>query len=119
MHNKVLLLDLDSGILNLADEVMYHGYSDLYICTEVKSMPEQIKSIQPDLIIWDWSDMSRAAMDIYRSIKTQAIFTHIPILVVSLFADKLLNSDADNPDIVMLTPSADDLTAKIEHLLAS
>lgn len=119
MHNKVLLLDLDSGILNLADEVMYHGYSDLYICTEVESMPEQIKSIQPDLIIWDWSDMSRAAMDIYRSIKTQPAFFHIPILVVSLFADKLLNSDADNPDIVMLTPSADDLTAKIEYLLAS
>lgn len=119
MHNKILLLDLDSGILNLADEVMYHGYSDLYICTEVEAMPEQMKSIQPDLIIWDCSTMNPAAMDIYRTIKAQAVFTHIPILVVSLFADQFLNSDADNPDIVMLTPSADDLTARIEYLLAS
>lgn len=118
MHNKILLLDLDSGVLNLADEVMYHGYSDLYICTDVYAMPEQIKSVQPDLIIWDCSDMSRTAMDIYRTIKTQSVFAHIPILVVSLFVDKF-NSDADNPDIVMLTPSADDLTAKIEYLLAS
>ena len=120
MHNKILLLDHDNGILNLADDIMYYGYSDLYICSDFRSMPQQVKLIQPDLIIWDCSELDREEAAIYKSIKLSLKLAQIPIIVVSSFENKYLNNDESNPDIVMLKPfTADDLSARIEYLLAS
>lgn len=120
MHNKILLLDHNHGVLDLADEMMYHGYSDLYICSDFRTIFLQIKAVQPDLIIWDCSELSKAEILVFRSIKHNSAFAHIPIILVSSSENPNLTIADDNSNLIMLkSTTAEDFNRRIEYLLAS
>lgn len=120
MQKRILLLDRDGDLLQLADEMMYYGYSDVHITADSNAVYELAKDCRPDVIILDLLLSDGDVADVCRHIKQDDSFKGVPVILISATNGKNPDLDEYCPDAFFIKPlDTEILASKINYLIAS
>ncbi|QJD96296.1 response regulator [Mucilaginibacter robiniae] len=120
MPKRILLLDNNNDGLNLADEMMYYGYSDVHITSNCESVYSIAKSFQPDLIILDFLLINEQAKAVCHSVKQDDVLKNIPVVLISGHINKKTELSRDSYDALFIKPlNPETLALNINYLVAS
>ena len=101
--HRVVLVNGDPSVLRLLDTVLSGGHYDMVFVPPDGRAYEQIRSIQPDLVILRTEMREAADLEVLTMLKLDPATRHIP--VVTIAADEDEETDADIEDLA--TPPDD------------
>ncbi len=120
MNKKMLLLDRGNDILGLAHEIMFYGYSDMLITTDVYSVFSIAKDYKPDLIILDLAYVKENLDFIWELFKQNNYLKNIPLVIISGSYNKIIFNEATQATQTYLKPVDNiDFASTIGYLKAS
>ena len=119
-QKKILLLEKDDDVLQLADEIMFYGFSDICITSDSDAIYETARHFQPDLIILDYLLVNHQISAICHTLKQSPEFKNIPIIIISALLNKRLDLTQCNCDAMFIKPlDGDEIASRINCLMAS
>jgi DNA-binding response OmpR family regulator len=118
MQKYLLILDQNNESLELADEIMYYGYSDVQITSDCNAVYQLAKLSRPDLVILDFSSIDENAKNVCSSFKQDSDFAKIPVIVLSDYISKKVDVNQYSCDAMFLKPyDAEQLAINIQSLV--
>ena len=119
-NKKMLLLDRGNDLLGLAHELMFYGYSDMYITSDPGAVIEIAKLYKPDLVLLDFVFANDNFEDICKQFRNENYLSHIPLIVVSTLYNKVFNCESGESNTTYIKPiDNQDFAIKIGYLMAS
>jgi len=119
-QKKILVLDNGGRMLSVVDEIMFYGDFDIHTVYDPEFICEKAKAIKPDLIILDYVLLNKDCEEVCRDLKEEAAISNIPVIIVSAYRSKKVQSDAYKCDALFLKPmDMEVLASRIEYLMAS
>lgn len=115
---KMLLLDRGHDILNLAHEIMFYGYTDMHITSDIDAVYKLAKMYKPDLIILDFVLAKDNFDELNQLLKQDAALSHVPVIMVSATYNKVINND-ESESLYVKSIDNQDFATKISYLMAS
>lgn len=118
-NKRILLLDKDNEILDLVDDIMFYGYSDIHITGDSRTLRDLARNCRPDLIILDFlmANMDNGAL--CRQIKQDDGLKDIPLVVVAPHRHIKSNVGRYCDALLMKPASGEELATQISYLVAS
>lgn len=120
-EKKILVVDDDSAILEMLDEVLsYYGY-DVSTLSRADRVFDRIQDYHPDLILMDIMLAGMDGRTICRAIKSVEGVNEIPIILISASesGSTCMNKEGSPDDFVQKPFDVSFLISKIEHQLAA
>ncbi len=81
--SKIILVDDDRELLNIASALLVHAQFDVYACETAMEALEQIRKQDFDVVITDANMSPHTGYDLIRSIKTIPSYDMIPIAMLT------------------------------------
>jgi CheY-like chemotaxis protein len=120
MQKRILLLDNNNDSLDLADEMMYYGYSDVHITSDYASVYDIAKNYRPDLIILDFLLINEQAQAVCNSVKQDETLKNVPVVLISAYVNRKTELSRDSYDALFIKPlNTETLASNINYLIAS
>lgn len=120
-EKKILVVDDDSAILEMLDEVLsYYGY-DVSTLSRADRVFDRIQDYHPDLILMDIMLAGMDGRTICRAIKSVKGANEIPIILISASESgaTCMSKEGSPDDFVQKPFDVNFLISKIEHQLAA
>lgn len=80
---RVVLVNGDPSVLRLLDTVLAAGHYDMVFVPPSGKAYEQIRSIQPDLVILRTSLRDEADLQVLTMLKLDPVTEHIPVMTIA------------------------------------
>ena len=120
MNKKMLLLDRGNDILGLAHEIMFYGYSDMHITSDLNAVCEIAKAYLPDIVLLDFVFANENFDEIRQQFKNNESLKNIPLIVISTAYNKVFSNDWRESDTTYIKPlDNQDFATQIGYLMAS
>ena len=117
---RILVLDKDSRMLSVVDEIMNYGDFDIHLIYDANAVYDTAKQINPDLIILDYLLLDNDCQLICQDFKNDSEMEAIPIIVVTAFKTRKSKADSYKCDALFVKPlDMDVLASRIDYLIAS
>ena len=117
---RILVLDKDSRMLSVVDEIMNYGDFDIHIIYDANAVYDMAKQINPDLIILDYLLLDNDCQLICEDFKNDSEMEAIPIIVVTAFKTRKSTADSYKCDALFVKPlDMNVLASRIDYLIAS
>lgn len=118
MQKHLLVLDQNNDSLELADEIMYYGYSDVQITSDCNAVFQIAKSSRPDLVILDFSSVDENAKLVCSHFKQDSELSKIPVIMLSDYVSKKVDVHQYSCDAMFMKPyDAEQLALNIQLLV--
>ncbi|OKS89168.1 response regulator [Mucilaginibacter polytrichastri] len=119
-RKKILVLDKDSRMLPVVDEIMNYGDFDIHILYDANAVYDKARQINPDLIILDYLLLDNDCAMICQDFKANTQLEAIPIIIVTAFNTKKVTADSYKCDALFVKPlDMNVLASRIDYLMAS
>ncbi len=117
---KILILDKNSRMLSVIDDIMYHGNFDVHLTYDPNAIYDKAKVINPDLIILDYLLLDVDCALVCQDFKDDDQLRQVPIIVVTSFKTKKAQEESYKCDALFVKPLDMELLAsRMEYLMAS
>jgi DNA-binding response OmpR family regulator len=117
---KILILDKNSRMLSVIDDIMYYGDFDIHLTYDPNAIYDKAKVINPDLIILNYLLLDNDCAMVCQDFKDDEQLKRVPIIVVTAFKTKKAQDDAYKCDALFVKPLDMELLAsRMEYLMAS
>jgi DNA-binding response OmpR family regulator len=117
---RILVLDKDSRMLPVVDEIMNYGDFDIHILYDANAVYDKAKQINPDLIILDYLLLDNDCEMICQDFKNDNDLEAIPIIIVTAFNNRKATADSYKCDALFVKPlDMRVLATRIDYLIAS
>lgn len=118
MQKHLLVLDQNNESLELADEIMYYGYSDVQITSDCNAVYQIAKTSRPDLVILDFSSIDENARLICNNFKQDRELANVPVILLSDYISKRVDVNQYICDAMFMKPyDAEQLAINIQLLI--
>ncbi len=118
MQKHLLVLDQNNESLELADEIMYYGYSDVQITSDCNAVFQIAKLSRPDLIILDFSSVDDHAKVVCNNFKQDSELAKVPVILLSDYVTKKVDVHQYSCDAMFMKPyDAEQLALNIQSLV--
>jgi len=119
-RKKILVLDKDSRMLPVVDDIMNYGDFDIHILYDTNAVYDKARQIHPDLIILDYLLLDNDCAMICQDFKNDIQLEAIPIIIVTAFNTKKVTADSYKCDALFVKPlDMNVLASRIDYLMAS
>jgi len=119
-QKKILLLDNGGRMSSVVDEILFYGDFDVHTVYDSDAICEKAMQIKPDLIILDYLLLNNDCEMICQDLKDENLLKDIPVIIVSAYRSKKVQSDAYKCDALFLKPmDMEVLASRIDYLIAS
>ena len=119
-QKRILVLDKDSRLLSVVDEIMYYGDWDVRTTYDPYSLFDIAKTYRPDLIILDYLLLDNDCALICQDFKEDNELQKLPIIIITAYKTKKANADSFKCDALFIKPlDMEVLASRIEYLIAS
>ena len=116
----ILVLDKNSRMLSVIDDIMYYGNFDLHLTYDPEGVYDKARQIHPDLVILDYLLLDNDCTLVCEDFKNDKELSNVPIIVVTSFKSKKAMADAYKCDSLFVKPLDMELLAsRMEYLMAS
>lgn len=117
---KILVLDKNSRMLSVIDEIMYYGDFDVHLTYDPNSIYDKARVINPDLIILDYLLVDTDCALVCQDFKDDKLLCNVPIIIVTAFKSKKIQAESYKCDALFVKPlDMEVLASRIEYLMAS
>ncbi|QEC79884.1 response regulator [Mucilaginibacter ginsenosidivorax] len=117
---KILILDKNSRMLSVIDDIMYYGNFDVHLTYDPNAIYDKAKVIHPDLIILDYLLLDMDCALVCQDFKDDEQLRQVPIIVVTAFKSKKAELESYKCDALFVKPLDMELLAsRMEYLMAS
>lgn len=118
MQRHLLVLDQNNESLELADEIMYYGYSDVQITSDCNAVYQIAKRSHPDLVILDFLSIDENAKTVCSNFKQDRELAKIPVILLSDYVSKMVDVNQYSCDAMFMKPyDAEQLALSIQLLV--
>ncbi len=93
MAKKVSVIDNDSDILDIVQEVLYYAGFQLTTCSSTNEIFNLIREWQPDLLIMDVRPDGENGGEMCRQVKSSALTSYMPVILYYAYPNE--NNAAD------------------------
>ena len=119
-QKRILVLDKDSRILSVVDEILCYGNWDVSITYDPYAVFDIAKTYRPDLIILDYLLLDNDCALICEDFKNDAGLQNIPIIIVTTYKTKKAKADFYKCDALFIKPlDMEVLASRMDYLIAS
>ncbi|MVN23059.1 response regulator [Mucilaginibacter arboris] len=119
-QKRILVLDKDSRIQSVVDEISCYGDFDLQTIYDPNAVYDKAKVFRPDLIILDYLLLDGDCAVICQDLKQDAELHTVPIIIVTAYKTKKANEDFYKCDALFIKPlDIQVLASKMAYLMAS
>jgi len=116
----ILVLDKNSRMLSVIDDIMYYGDFDVHLTYDPNAIYDKAKVINPDLIILDYLLLDTDCELVCQDFKDDEKLCNVPIIIVTAFKTKKAQADSYKCDALFVKPlDMEVLASRIEYLMAS
>ena len=120
MNKKMLLLDMGNDILGLAHEIMFYGYSDMHITSDVNAILAIAESYKPDLIILDLASLKGSHDFVWKGFQDNSNLQNIPVVVISGSYNRIVYNQPVQLNQTYIKPLDNiDFASTVGYLMAS
>ncbi|WP_183557953.1 response regulator [Mucilaginibacter sp. SP1R1] len=117
---KILILDKNSRMLSVIDDIMYYGNFDIHLTYDPNAVYDKAKIIAPDLVILDYLIADQDCIMVCQDFRNDDQLKNIPIIVVTAFRTKMAQKEVYKCDALFVKPLDMELLAsRMEYLMAS
>lgn len=117
---KILILDKNSRMLSVIDEIMYYGDFDVHLTYDPDAIYDKAKVINPDLIILEYLLLDTDCALVCQDFKDDEQLKGVPIIVVTAFKTKKAQQESYKCDALFIKPLDMELLAsRMQYLMAS
>lgn len=119
-QKRILVLDKDNRIRSVVDEISCYGDYDIQVLYDPNSVYDKAKTFKPDLIILDYLLLDGDCALICQDFKEDKKLQTIPIIIITAYKTKKINSDFYNCDALFIKPlDMQVLASRMSYLMAS
>lgn len=120
LNKRILVLDKDTRILSVVDEIMHVGHYDMHIVFDPNAVYDKARDIKPDLVILDYLLLNNECEQICQDFKNDPEMSGIPIIVVAKYKTRKVTADSYKCDALFVKPLDVPLFAsRMDYLMAS
>ncbi|WP_295721134.1 response regulator [Mucilaginibacter sp.] len=117
---KILILDKNSRMLSVIDDIMYYGDFDVHLTYDPNAIYDKAKLIHPDLIILEYLLLDMDCALVCQDFKEDEQLKGVPIIVVTAFKTKKAQLESYKCDALFVKPLDMELLAsRMQYLMAS
>jgi two-component system cell cycle response regulator DivK len=117
---KILILDKNSRMLSVIDDIMYYGDFDVHLTYDPNAVYDKAKLIHPDLIILEYLLLDMDCALVCQDFKEDEQLKGVPIIVVTAFKTKKAQQESYKCDALFVKPLDMELLAsRMQYLMAS
>jgi two-component system cell cycle response regulator DivK len=117
---KILILDKNSRMLSVIDDIMHYGDFDVHLTYDPNAVYHKAKLIHPDLIILEYLLLDVDCALVCRDFKEDEQLKGVPIIVVTDFKTKKAQQESYECDALFVKPLDMELLAsRMQYLMAS
>lgn len=119
-NTKILVVDDSETNLVLLEAVLEDDGFDVEIAFSVKDAEDSLKKSVPDLILLDLLMPNENGFDLLKKLKSNESLSHIPIIIVTAFANdenKVIAKDLGAVDIIEKPINIPDFLNKVHKAL--
>lgn len=117
---KILILDKNSRMLSVIDDIMYYGDFDVHLTYDPDAIYDKAKVINPDLIILEYLLLDTDCALVCQDFKDDEQLKGVPIIVVTAFKTKKAQQESYKCDALFIKPLDMELLAsRMQYLMAS
>jgi DNA-binding response OmpR family regulator len=119
-RKKILVLDKNSRMSPVIDEIMYYGDFEIYTTFDPDDVLTRAVGIIPDLIVLDYLLLDEDCISICRDLKQESALNDVPVIVITGYQSKKAFSKAYECDALFVKPlDMNILASRIDLLMAS
>lgn len=119
-QKRVLVLDKDSRMQPVVDELLQHGRWETLTVYDSGSVFEKARTYQPDLILLDYLLLDNDCEAVCQDFKEDPELKAIPIIIITAYRTKRAQANYFNCDALFIKPlDMQVLASRMDYLLAS